>query len=273
MRTSQEQKKSQTHKNNLHVTGTLIAIIRNIAGIFLCLLVYPPVSIGIMNVFVILPGIFGGLILCWPLFRFLIAKTGPKHGPRIFRFLLATGILAITCLLIGLFMMLSAAQKEKSPEDAVVIVLGSQVINSEPSWILSARIRVAAEFLKENPAAICIASGGQGPDEDISEAQCIRDTLIEDYGIDAARIIMEDRSTSTRENLFYSSQIIEQMSLSTDVVIATDGFHQFRAKKIASNNNLTPFALPARTDSRLVFYMSLRELFAIAGECISPTNS
>ena len=50
-------------------------------------------------------------------------------------------------------------------------------------------------------------SGGQGPDEDRTEASVMHDYL-EQHGIDATRIIIEDQSTSTYENLVFSKELL-----------------------------------------------------------------
>lgn len=111
-----------------------------------------------------------------------------------------------------------------------VIVLGAKVNGTKPSNALRYRIDKAAQYLKENPTAKVIASGGQGEDEGISEAECIKRELIK-KGIDENRIILEDRSTSTYENFLFSLQIINDEKASVGIV--TNSFHLFRAGCLA----------------------------------------
>lgn len=269
-----EGKRTVSHKGLRARPGVHYAsnLIRVLAAIFCCTLVWPPLSIGNLNIFVLIPGIVGVLLLFWPLLRSLVERTGSKTRTRLYRSILAVALSFFVYTSYALFLMLPAARKAEPPENAVVLVLGAQVINGYPSLILWGRIHCAAEYLSENPSSICIASGGQGPDESISEAQCIRDTLVEDFGIQSERIILEDQSTNTRENIAYSKEIIIENGLSEHVVVATDGFHQYRAQKVVLDNGLTPYALPARSDSRLILPMSIRELFAIGLEAIRPES-
>ena len=92
-------------------------------------------------------------------------------------------------------------------------------------------------YLKENPAAVAILSGGQGKDEDISEALCMQ-TVLEAEGIEKSRLLLEDKSANTRENIFFSKQIIESRSLSKSVLIVTNEFHEYRAKMLCDEAGL-----------------------------------
>ena len=94
----------------------------------------------------------------------------------------------------------SAGRKAPAENGEYVIVLGAQVRGEVPTLVLSARIRAAAEYLKEHPQAIAVASGGKGSGESISEAEAIHRGLVR-LGIAEERILLEDKSTSTAENL------------------------------------------------------------------------
>ena len=118
-----------------------------------------------------------------------------------------------------------------------VIVLGCRVKGTKPSLYLYKRCMAAAAYLKENPDAVAILSGGQGKDEDISEARCMQ-TVLAAEGIDKSRLIAEDKSKNTRENIFFSKQIIESLGLSRSVLIVTNEFHEYRAKMLCDEANL-----------------------------------
>ncbi len=98
-----------------------------------------------------------------------------------------------------------------------------------PSLVLQNRIAAAAEYLLENQGSKVVVSGGQGPDEWISEAEAMRRALVQ-LGIDETRILMEDKSTSTHENLTFSKEYIPQ---GASVVIVTSKFHVYRACHLA----------------------------------------
>ena len=88
--------------------------------------------------------------------------------------------------------------------------------------------------MTDNPDCIAIVSGGQGDGEDVTEAQCMHDWLVE-AGIDPARIYMEDKAESTMENLEYSFGIIRSLGGEPDgnVTILSSSYHLFRAKSMA----------------------------------------
>lgn len=126
----------------------------------------------------------------------------------------------------------------KTDEGAqTVIVLGCKVYGSTPSRYLRNRCKKAAEYLEKNPNAIAVLSGGQGYDEDISEAQCMENVLT-DLGIDKNRLYKEDKSTSTAENIAFSKAVIEKNGLSKSVLVVTNEFHEYRAKLICDKNGL-----------------------------------
>lgn len=240
-----------------------ISICRNIIGILLILTVFAPLSVGVMNIFVLLPAFAGLFLILLPLIRRLIQRYFAKYEKRIYRIFVSLVIIAAILAGTELIAIWSNIPAKEAPSDAVVIVLGAQVKNSRPTLILSGRIKSAAGYLSAHPDAVCIASGGQGADEDISEAECIRSVLVTEYGIDPSRIYLEDSSFSTSQNLENSARIITENGLSKNTVIVTDGFHMFRAKLLARWKGLTPYSCPAATDKRLVLYLYIRELIGI----------
>ena len=115
--------------------------------------------------------------------------------------------------------------------------------------------------MEENENTIMIASGGQGPDEDISEAECIKNTLIS-MGADPDRIVLEDKSTSTEENIAFSYKIIKDESKKVGII--SNGFHLCRAKLIASkegHHNI--YSVPANTLFPVGVHYCVREYFGI----------
>ncbi len=129
-------------------------------------------------------------------------------------------------------MMIGAAVNRPASEDATLIVLGAKVNGRTPSLMLRGRLEVAFDYLQAHPNAVCIVSGGQGSDEACSEAEAMAEYLIA-KGIPAERILLEDRSTSTFENIQYSLEIIREKGLSENLAIATQEFHQYRAATLA----------------------------------------
>ena len=110
-------------------------------------------------------------------------------------------------------------------------------------------------------------SGGQGKDENISEALCLKKLLC-GRGIEAKRLYCEELSTSTDENICFSKQIIDENGFSSDVVIVTSEYHQFRAHKICEKYGLTPYQVSSKTQPILLPTFLLRELMAIINEML-----
>ena len=90
-------------------------------------------------------------------------------------------------------------------------------------------------LLNENPDTLCVVSGGQGINEPFSEAEGMADYLIE-HGIEASRILLEDKATNTAENIILSKTLMEPAY--NGVGIVTNNFHVFRAVQIAKAKGL-----------------------------------
>ncbi len=179
--------------------------------------------------------------------------------------LLAVIVLGFAYVICATVFMVRGAYKTvaDSGETPVVIVLGCQVMEDGPSTLLEERIDAAYEYLVEHPECPCIVSGGQGADEVMSEAQCMYNELVK-RGISAERIHMEDRSTSTQENLAFSKSIMDEKGLGNTAVLVTNGWHEFRAQLIAEDLGMTCGAASADTPLALLPCNYIRELFGIA---------
>jgi len=149
----------------------------------------------------------------------------------------------------------------EAPNDAdYMILLGAKVKGTEPSYSLQYRIDKAAEYLKTHEQTIVIVSGGKGKGEDISEALAMKQGLMK-RNIAEQRIIMEDRSTNTDENIEFSKSLIPANKKKG--MIVTNDFHMFRAKKIAEKQGLKVNGLPAKTPKSIIIQSNVREYFAI----------
>lgn len=163
-------------------------------------------------------------------------------------------------------LMVSAAVSKPEPSSTVV-VLGCRVYGERPSRMMVARLKAAQKYLEKNPDSVCILSGGQGDDEDISEAECMYRYLV-NAGISPERLYKEDKSTSTRENLLFSKQIIEREDLNRSIAIATNEFHEYRAQQIAESISLESGAVPGMTEIWVFPTYYVRELFGIIYEWV-----
>lgn len=151
----------------------------------------------------------------------------------------------------------------------VLILLGAQVKGEVPSRALLRRLEAAEEYLKENPRTVAVLSGGMGDGEAISEAECMR-RYLEGHGIEKERLILEDRSTSTLENLTFSAQKIAELfgdGKSQGTGLLSNNFHIFRARLLAQKCGYTDVhGIPAKSDWRLQIHYLVREFFALFKE-------
>lgn len=126
-----------------------------------------------------------------------------------------------------------AASGGQNYEDAdYIIVLGAKVDPWGPSRALDDRLRAAYEYLETYPDSKAVVSGGQGPDEVMSEGDCMADWLVE-KGIAPERVICETAANDTRENLRFSCELIEddcgQDWRTQRIVIVSSEYHLCRA--------------------------------------------
>ena len=147
------------------------------------------------------------------------------------------------------------------------IALGAGVNGEPPSLTLRTRIDAAAAYLEEHPDVPVVLSGGQGPGEAITEAECMRRALVR-RGVDESRLYPEERSTSTQENLRYSRAILEELGVdpAQRVAIVTSDFHLCRARLMWGGDTA---AVPAHLPSALYFQCLtvnyfIREAFGLA---------
>lgn len=142
-----------------------------------------------------------------------------------------------------------------------IIVLGAQVREDGPSRVLKMRLDKAYEYLVENEETKVIVSGGQGSNEPETEAACMKDYLVS-KGIGADRILLEDRSTDTSENLSFSLELIEGEGKSVGIV--SNNFHIFRSVKIAQKLGYHKVeGIAATADSALLPNNMFREFFGV----------
>lgn len=205
------------------------------------------------------------VLLFWPGFQRLIRVIGSKWAGKAVLCVLGA-VLAVgigTCLAFT-GQMLYAAYGGPAPQSDTVVILGAKVDPAgQPSAALAARLDLGAAYLQEHPDAVCLVTGGQGANEPVSEAKAMQ-TYLSARGIDPSRILLEDRATNTRENLSYCAAILKEQGLSSQVVLVTDGYHQWRSQMLAREAGLSPQPLANATRFDMLPGYWVREWFALA---------
>ncbi len=200
---------------------------------------------------------------------------GKKHE-RMWRVILLS--LTGACMLAVFAAMLYIDRQGKSDSfenDAApefVVVLGAQVQGDRPSLTLKKRLDLAAEYLAQHPQAAVVVSGGQGADEQYTEASVMAAYLVR-QGIGASRIMQEDKASDTRENLAFSRALVKAHGIDTErVLIITSDYHLCRAKFLAEKLGMQAYGLASQTWPEIlrVNYL-LREVFAfVKAALLSP---
>lgn len=145
-----------------------------------------------------------------------------------------------------------------------VFVLGGGIRGDQPSRSLRCRLAVALDVMNENPDVHVVLCGGQGTDEDCTEASVMYNWLTE-HGADAERLRMETQSNNTVQNIKNAIAICQENGWDTSATaVISSEFHLFRVRRIMKSCGLTPCAIAAptgRVDLHILY--SVREYFSI----------
>lgn len=188
--------------------------------------------------------------------------------PRWIKALLALVLVGVLCFggLFGAVMYGSYDHINGNPQ--IMVILGCQVKPWGPSILLQDRLDKALDYLEEHPDTTVVVSGGQGPDEHVTEARAMADYLME-HGVEEARILLEEESHNTVQNLRYTVKLLEKNGYDTDqdIVVVSNGFHLTRVRMLfervwGGDENLSTLAAPSsHVSSRIKMY--IREPLAL----------
>lgn len=173
--------------------------------------------------------------------------------------------LSVAAVLFAFFVLVEirlVCEGRRSPKQGAdyLVVLGAKVKKTVPCKTLHRRIKRAAVYLKENPHTKAITSGGMGPGEAITEAECMARYLVK-MGVDGRRITKEERSVNTNENLEFSLSMIPK---SASVVIVTSDFHIYRAVAVGRRKGFKNISgAGSYSDPLMVVNYYMREFFAV----------
>ncbi len=242
---------------------TLYKLTGIIAGLCIITMYSFPLYIGLLNLGNMFGMSFGALLIlitiCFEKIKILWKN---KTGKKIISVILVLAILFFTAFGITL-KSITDSSKYTATDEKVVLVLGCKVAGTKPSKALYTRTAQAGKYLQKHEDAVAILCGGQGPDEGISEAQCMFNILTEKFGIDKSRLHMEDTSTNTDENIRNSIKIMEKYGYSKDVAISTSSYHLKRASMIAKKYGLNASSIPANSDKYSIPTYFTREVFGV----------
>lgn len=155
-----------------------------------------------------------------------------------------------------------------------LLVLGSGLRGDHPSALLRSRLEQAKVILQRYPEMLVVVSGGRGEDEQISEAQAMRQALLT-AGIASERILLEDQSRNTAENILFSSQLLtaRHHGQRPPIWLLTSEFHLYRASRQARLQQWPHGAIASVTPWWLLPYCSIREYFSLSRDWLQSLLS
>ena len=220
----------------------LISLFLLFLGAVMCFLPYGIRMLGILVIFAGFLVFLGGF-----------ARPGRKPSKR--RKTIAAGIAAFTVLAILLLDLpiIRDARTDAEPGADYLIVFGAGLFGDQPSRSLRDRLDAAVQYLESSPHTNVIVSGGKGPDELITEAEAMRTYLLQ-AGVHENRIFMEERSTSTKENIQFSKALIQSQPNDTgkkldelSIVVISSEYHLHRIRYLAKKAGLSVRCIAAPT--------------------------
>ncbi|MDL2214116.1 YdcF family protein [Clostridia bacterium OttesenSCG-928-O13] len=213
-----------------------------------------------------------GLLLMWIITAMLVVYgIWGKHIDafcaeglgRVLKYLFFLGV----AVFVGLFIFVAVSGYTDGPkgDEKSIVVLGAGLHGERISDTLRRRLSAALETWETNQSAVIVVTGGQGPQEDIPEAVAMRRWLLEN-GVPDEKILVEDKSTSTEENLTFAMKLLEEHGISAKepTAVVTNAFHCYRAASYAEKLGFADVrTVPASVGVATVLPSYMREVLAV----------
>lgn len=182
---------------------------------------------------------------------------------KLYAFILLIAATLFVLLLVFLLDTMLYSRASRTTSYDYILVLGAGLLDgSRVSPLLASRLDKALKIYKRNPQAKFIVSGGKGSDESISEAEAMARYLTQ-HGVPSSRILLENQSTTTLENMKFSKQLMDSEKASYRCVFVTNNFHVFRAGMYANQIQLKADGAGSKTAGYYLPCALLREFIAI----------
>lgn len=148
-------------------------------------------------------------------------------------------------------------------QEEAIVVLGAGLRGDRVSLTLKQRLDAAYDYWQENPEAIIVTSGGQGPQETVAEGKAMAEYLAA-KGIPKDNLLAETKSTSTAENFRFSQQLLkERFGRDCSIGYVTNAFHIYRAGQIASDEGISATHYHAALSWYMIPVVYFREFAAV----------
>lgn len=181
----------------------------------------------------------------------------------IFLWISAIGLSAAFAFICYLLCSSNFSQSNPVSDFDVILILGAGIFTEQVTPMLAQRLDRAFALYTQQPNAHILVSGGQGPDEPISEALAMQRYLIS-LGVNPSQILLEDQSTSTLENMEYSAHILKQHFVGfPKIVCVTSQFHIMRAIRFGQKFNLKLTGVGSHTPYHFFEIALIRDFLAL----------
>lgn len=172
-----------------------------------------------------------------------------------------TALCAVAVIAVSVIMYTGYDRFDGNYQGQTVVAMGAKINGDRPSASLEKRLDATVELMNEYPEAKCIVTGGQGSNEIMPESSVMANYLKE-KGIAADRIYEENKASDTEENIEKSVQLAEKEGLDKDIIIVTDGYHQYRSNKYAEKAGVSSQGYDVSTSPGLWLSFHFREVMA-----------
>jgi uncharacterized SAM-binding protein YcdF (DUF218 family) len=218
-----------------------------------------------INVGTLFPGAVGCLLIFYVVIKLRYRRESHIIANPLTRKLFCCGLIiaVLSFTIIETIIVFNSSSQEEMGTD-YLIILGAGVNGDAVSLTLQERLLKGIEYLNKHNNTKVIVSGGQGYGENITEAEAMKKYLVSS-GIDANRIIEENRSTSTMENFRFSKEILKKESKGNTqiIMVITSDFHMLRAKMLARRVGFEPYGITCSTPVSVRLNSYAREYFAL----------
>ncbi len=234
-----------------------------IAGILNTILIIAS-GLGRFNLGNALPALLGGLLLGIGVKKLMRPDRPVFSNSKVRLFFSGTLALAGVWFVVVLLLIGYGWPRTDGETAEWMLVPGAGLRGDQLSLTLMERLDTAAAYWRQHPDVKIMVSGGQGPDELISEAEAMY-RYLEQMGIPSTRIHQENQSTSTWENIAFSKTAMDQAGRDSlrPLVIASSRYHLFRAIGIAEAQGVQAVGIPAAVPGSVFIGSYMRETLAV----------
>lgn len=206
---------------------------------------------------------FSILLVAYGLFHKKIDAFCADGAGRVLKIIFFIGMAVFAAMLV--FVAVSGRTHTAKGDEKAIIILGAGLRGEEVGGTLERRLVAGLKAWNKNQNAVIVVTGGQGKQEVIPEALAMQRWLVA-KGVPENKIIMEDKSTSTEENLVFAKALLIEAGITPDqpVSVVTNSFHCYRGKHYAHMAGFTdPRSVPASIGPWAVMPCYMREVFAV----------